>query len=297
MKPHRPSLLVRGQRRLIRSIKKSTALLRNLPHFIIFGAARCGTTSLYNYLTAHPQVMPATVKEISFFDAHFDKGLAWYQSHFPLFLHKYYKGALVTGEATPSYIHHPAVPARIQTTLPHVKLILLLRNPINRAYSHYTQAVKLGKESLSFEIAVELQQMEIACFEKAHLFGDEKHLKRLYHPNAYLAKSIYVDNLKYWFATFPRQQILVLSSEAFYQNPDEVLDKTLNFLELPAWKPQEYKKYNYQGAHFAAKTKPTTKVRYEPINTATKAQLVDYFRPYNERLYEDLGIHFDWENQ
>jgi len=131
-----------------------------LPDFIIIGVQRGGTTSLYKYMTKHPKIIPALKKEIHFFDNKFGKGLSWYESQFmqnPFFCllkRKRKSEDTITGEASPYYIYHPHVPKRISKILPNVKLIAILRNPIERAFSHYNHEVRLGAEKLSFEDAL-----------------------------------------------------------------------------------------------------------------------------------------------
>src|SRR5262245_18320944 len=107
------------------------------PHFIIIGAQRCGTTSLYNYLIRQLGVIPAAMKEVHFFDLNYQKGNEWYFSQFPELGRDQ-----ITGEASPYYIFHPRVPQRIKNLLPSIKLIVLLRNPTNRAFSHYQLQVQ-----------------------------------------------------------------------------------------------------------------------------------------------------------
>ena len=112
------------------------------PDFIIVGGQRCGTTSVYNNLISNPDVTPATKKEIHFFSDNYHKGLTWYQNQF--------KKSLCTGEATPYYIFHPHSLRRISNDIPNVRIIILLRNPVDRAYSHYWLEVRLKNEHLSF---------------------------------------------------------------------------------------------------------------------------------------------------
>jgi len=288
--------------------RRTTSSVRLLPQFIIFGAARSGTTSLYKYLTSHPNIAPSMTKEVMFFDLKFHRGLQWYQAHFPSKLQKFYHRKLMTGEASPSYLHHPLAPSRIKAILPQVKLIILLRNPIDRAYSHYYYAVRAGRESLPFEIAVKQQMAERACFEQEQvLAAEEKYHQRIYHPHAYLSKGIYVDHLKRWFECFSQQphqmqlakqpqQILVLQSEEFYREPAKVLQRTLEFLEMPQWSPTDYQKYNQAGHHFAlSAARKSASVKYELMVPSIRQELIEYFRPYNERLYEFLGTDFGWE--
>src|SRR5437868_6286833 len=122
-----------------KAYRATTNWMRLVPDFIIIGAQKGGTTSLYNYLITHPGIAPIYVKEPHFFDTSFSKGLVWYRSHFPTRLEKYYaqhfhKLDFITGEASPYYLFHPLAPERVAKTLPHVKLILVLRNPVDRAY-------------------------------------------------------------------------------------------------------------------------------------------------------------------
>lgn len=109
------------------------------PDFMIIGSPRCGTTSLYKYITFHPQILAAANKEICFFSEHFNKGLAWYQAHFPPPIDP---GHFLTGEATPTYFTHPLAAERLHECLPKVKLIVILRNPGDRAFSHFQMLVR-----------------------------------------------------------------------------------------------------------------------------------------------------------
>src|SRR5690348_6863383 len=136
-----------------------TSPIRLLPDFLVIGTQRGGTTSLYHYLQAHESIAPSSIKEIHFFDRKYARGLAWYRGHFPTGAEKWYaqrlrRQAFVTGEASPVYLFHPHVPARVKQALPAVKLIVLLRNPVDRAYSQYYHAVELGLETRPFEEAI-----------------------------------------------------------------------------------------------------------------------------------------------
>ena len=106
-------------------------LERRLPDFLIIGAQKCGTSSMFAYLNQHPQMKLPDVKEIHFFDLNYSNGLDWYTSHFPpaSLSHR-----MVTGEASPYYLFHPHVPERVRLHCPDVKLVVMLRNPVDRAY-------------------------------------------------------------------------------------------------------------------------------------------------------------------
>lgn len=262
------------------------AQLGLMPDFLIIGAQKCGTTSLYNYLIEHPWVAPSVTKEVHFFDHAFARGLAWYRRQFPSFPEKCYarivlRQGFVTGEASPYYIFHPHAPRRVWVTLPDVKLIVLLRNPVDRAFSHYQHSVRSGKESLSFEEAIE-KEGERLNGELEKMLADEHYRSMPHQAYSYLSRGVYIDQLKTWLSLFPAEQILILNSEELYASPAAVYRQTLEFLGLPAYELQEYRKYDHGGYRVK-------------MDSATRQRLVAYFRPYNQRLYEFLGKRFDWD--
>lgn len=261
-----------------------TSPIRLMPDFIIIGAQRCGTTSLYNYLTTHPCIVPAVMKEIHFFDLNFRKGVTWYRAHFPSLLYRYFvkqrQGQdIITGEASPYYFLHPLVPKRVSEILPRVKLIALLRNPVDRAYSHYYQMVGYGDEPLSFEDAIQ-REAERLSNEVEKIVADENYYSFNHQVYSYLARGIYIDQLKVWRSFFPKNRILILKSEDFFTNPQAIFKQILVFLELPNWEPKEPRKYNQS--------------KYPKMNATTRKRLLSYFEPHNQRLYEYLGVNFGW---
>ncbi len=259
--------------------------LRVLPDFLIIGVQKGGTTSLYNYLIQHPCVYPAYTKEVHFFDRFFTQGVTEYRRYFPTRFKKYSKifkhQKFVTGEATPYYIFHPLVAERVAQTLPNVKLIILLRNPIDRAYSHYQHEVKLGFEPLlSFEDAIAQEEERLATeFDK--MIQNPSYNSFNYQHYSYLSRGIYVNQIQRWEKFFKPKQFLILSIDDLLINPTEVYKKTLNFLNLPEWFPNTFKKYNRN--------------EYSTLNPETRQHLIDYFKPYNQQLYEHLGIQYDWD--
>ncbi len=276
---------------LRKAVRAASSPLRLLPDFMIIGTQKGGSTSLYNYLIDHPNIAPIFVKEPHFFDFNFYRGVSWYRAHFPSLLEKYYAERIrgqkfITGEASPYYLYYPLTPRRIKETMPtpNTKFIVLLRNPIDRAYSHYQHETRQpGVEPFPFAEAIE--------HEAERLSGEEEKIRndiRYYSFNlrhyAYLARGRYVEQLQVWLKLFPREQFLILKSEDLYENPPTVLKQTLEFLEVPHQvlkeKKEEYEQYN--------------KAHYEKMNAQTRARLVEYFKPYNERLYEFLGRDFGW---
>jgi len=276
---------------LRRTARLLTGRWRTLPDFIIIGAQRCGTTSLYNYLVERQAIVPAFMKEVHFYDNHFHQGLNWYRSFFPL--EKERRGCeaagrpFVTGEATPYYLIHPHAPRRVHDTLPGVRLIVLLRNPVDRALSQYHHQVRMGLETLSFEEAIEKEERVLAA-ERERVAADQVYQSPLLQSYSYLARGVYVDQLQAWLGFFPRQQVLILRSEDFYADVVATVAQVLRFLGLPAARDKahaggdEYRTYN-QG-------------EYGAMDAALRARLVAYFAPHNRRLYDYLGVDLGWDN-
>jgi hypothetical protein len=269
-----------------------TGPLRLLPDFLIIGTQRGGTTSLYNYLIARPGVGAAMVKELHFFDKKFNKGLLWYRAHFPSSIQKNYyqfthRQAFVTGEASAYYLFHPHAPERVAKALPHVKLIVMLRNPVDRAYSQYNFEVDLGRETLSFEDAIDREEERIGK-EREKMLQDENYISFDYSRYSYLARGIYVDQLQTWMKLFPKEQFLMLKSEDFYADPVEALEYTSKFLNLPELemyeKKKNYKQHNYN-------TTP-----YPKMKPDTRKRLAEYFEAHNARLYDLLGVDLGWNS-
>lgn len=245
------------------------------PDFIIIGAQKCGTTSLYQYLIQHPQVVPASQKELHFFDLNFAQGVDWYCQQF-----KPISPGFITGEASPYYIFHPLVAQRIYNLFPQVKLIALLRNPVERAISHYYHEVRLGFEKLGLWDAI-AQESPRLKEETAKMLADDNYYSYNHQHYTYLSRGIYVEQLKHWMQFFPKEQFLVLPSEELYNQPNQVLNQVLEFLELPSYQLTQYDKYNSG--------------KYPEINPETRQQLQEYFQPYNQQLEEFLGVKFAWE--
>ncbi len=227
-------------------------------------------------MISHPQIISAKNKEVHFFDNFFNKGLDWYIEQFPIFSSTSDE-KLITGEASPYYIFHPLAAKRIFKIFPKVKLIVLLRDPVERAYSHYNHEVRIGCESQTFENAIKK--------ENERLYGQtEKILSGEYsfnHQNfSYLTRGIYVDQLREYFDLFPKENFVILSSEEFYQSPQSTLNQVFDFLELGNFKLNEFSKFNFGDN--------------PPMRQETRKYLAEYFKPHNERLYKFLKKSFNW---
>jgi tetratricopeptide (TPR) repeat protein len=239
-----------------------------IPNFIIIGSQRCGTTSLYTYLAQHPQILTPIKKEMDFFSWHFHRGIDWYLAHFPPIP----QGEnFWTFEASPSYFDYREAPERLYSAFPQVKLIVLLRNPVDRAISHFYRLSSLNWEHRSFDRAIN-DEIERLAQNPEYIIGEE--------PGNYLARGRYVEFIKNWLAFFPKEQLLVLKSEDFYTDVAETFKQVLEFLNLP-----DYQLSDYQNANPGF---------YRPASESVRDWLSDYFQPYNQQLEEYLARKFNW---
>ena len=256
-----------------------------LQYFLIIGAARAGTTSLYEGLKTHPDVFGSRIKEIYFFDTNFHRGVNWYKRFFPSKWQKFqivkiHKKKFLTGEATPHYISYPHAPKRVFNLIPNVKLIVILRNPIDRAYSQYQSRVSAGTEPLSFDDAIKKEDIRLENVLKK-MEEDENYIHNNFFRYSYLHHGIYVNGLRKWMETFPKNQFLILKAEEFYQKPAIIFESIQKFLGLPKFHPANDTHYNLG--------------KYNEMNTTTRKFLHEFFKPHNEELYKFLGRDFGWE--
>jgi hypothetical protein len=254
--------------------------LRVLPDFLILGAARGGTTSLFNYLAGHPQVA-ADVKEIHYFDNQYSKGPRWYRSFFPMKSYLAAKGArlgapIVTGEASPYYLFHPAVPQRVQELIPSARFLVLLRDPVTRAYSEYRLRVRGGFENLSFAEAIDAEAERLSGWNARLGAGEQPPSKSPHQMFSYAARGEYASQLERWFDYFPRDAFLIERSENFFSDPATVLHRAEAFLGLDPWDPPEYTAFN-------SASEP-------PPDDVTRDLLRERFEGLNADLERLLGI-------
>jgi hypothetical protein len=267
-------------------LRQSTAPLRVLPDLIIIGTQKGGTSSLYEYLGQHPWIFPALKKEVHFFDTgNFARGLDWYRAHFNLNLQKRYANKSgrcnpITGEASPYYLFHPHAAERVARILPKARIIVMLRNPVDRALSHYCHQVRKGREPLTFEAAIAVESERLRG-EYERMLRDETYYSYACWAYSYLARGLYADQLSAWFKVFPKKQFLFIKSEDFFSNPCASFKQTLRFLELPEIGLREYNKKN-------AGT-------YTSMSMETRQKLSQYFEPHNKRLYDLLHTDLAWE--
>lgn len=281
-------LPVRAQnaaRSLSRSTGRLTAGARMSPGFLIVGAQRCGTTSMYKTLSQHPAVLPAVLhKGVHYFDVSHERGSRWYRGHFPLVRTAARTEARIghaplTGESSPYYLFHPLAAQRIAAELPAVKVLVLLRDPVERAYSAHTHETARGFETEPFDRALELEEARLTG-EAQRLVAEPTYHSFSHQHHGYLARGRYAEQLVRLEAALGRDRIHVVDSEEFFETPEPVFDGVLGFLGLPPAPATSFEQHN---------ARPRS-----PMAASLRARLEDQLQADDERLAAWLGRPPRW---
>lgn len=256
--------LRRRSKPLRQKFQRSTAAFRGRPEFIIVGAAKCGTTSLFKYLAQHPRLAAAHEKEVRFFDRRYSRGTRWYQSHFSFAWHDHARF-----EASPSYMFFPGVSTRIAQLIPDARIVVLLRDPVERAWSHFQHNVRRGtRESRTFEVAIE------ADVEAWHERGfPQRYLPEESHYS-YFRRGVYVDQIEPYIRQFGDERVLVLRSEDMFEDPQHTVNHVCEFLGVEHFQLSDARARNVGSSKQAV-----------PLGS----ELQHLYSPHNKRLYEMLG--------
>ena len=265
-----------------RGYGRLTADRRMLPSFLISGGQRCGTTSLYRALSAHPAVIKAVLhKGVHYFDVGYDHGMRWYRGHFPLQRRaERVAGTLgvpaQTFESSPYYMYHPQAAARIAADLPAAKLVVLVRDPVERAYSQHHHEVARGFEpERDFGAALALEPARLHRQED-RLAEDPSYYSFAHQHHAYRARGEYARYLSVMAQHVGRERIHVVESERFFTEPQAAYDEVLAFLGLPELGYPPFEQHN-------------ARPRTSPMDERTRRELTAHFAPHDERLAELLG--------
>ena len=278
-----PEPLTQFGRRAYARMSEETAGLRMEPGFILIGAQRCGTTSLFRALAAHPQVMPPTFRKgVNYFDLNYYRGAQWYRAHFPVAgiarRRAEHHGAPVAFEASGYYLYHPQAMERLGHDLPGVKLVAMLRDPVERAFSAHKHELARGYEHEGFERALALEdgrlagEVERICAEP----GYESFAHRHY---SYCHRGQYAEQLDRVFEFFPRAQVHVIDSAGYFSQPAREYGQLLEFLGLTPFEPR----------FAAANARPGP-----PLDAKGRRMLEEHFAPHDERLAKLLGRPPGW---
>ena len=272
--PRVPEPVRKVARNAVWTFGRLTARRRPLPDFLVIGAQKAGTTALYAYLRWHPGITGPSWKEVSFFDRHWWRGEAWYRGQFPL-----RAGERLVGEASPSYLFHPLAPERARSLVPEAKLVALLRDPVDRAYSQYQHEVALGREALSFEDALAAEDERLVG-EVERLIADPRAFSRAWWDHTYTARGRYAEQLERWLEAFPSEQLLVVRTEDLGERPAETYASILAFLGAEPHQLPDYPRVFDRD--------------YEPMRAETRAALAATFAEPNLRLEALLGRELRW---
>jgi DNA-binding transcriptional MerR regulator len=260
-------------------------VFKSRPDFLIIGAQKAGTTSLYRYLSQHPQIRENnTWKEIHYFDKpeNYHQGFGWYLGHFPA---KLSKGNKLTCDATPSYLYYKHVPQLIKQDLGSIKMIAVLRNPTDRAYSAWQMHKNFSMASYEGlkKIADERSFSEAIDQE---LSSDFNSTEDLYN---YIDRGKYVNQLKNYYRYFREKDILVLNINSFSTDLEYVLNRVCDFLNIENFSSEKIQNLSKQKHNAGNYKNNKTKADQEKLDF-----LKEYFAPFNESLYQLLGKRYNW---
>jgi hypothetical protein len=301
---------------------------RTRPEFMLVGGMKCGSTSFAKYLSAHPQVRISGPKEPNYWSWH--RYPARYQDFFvnesPI--PDPGPGQYVSGEFSTSSLIHPLVARRVQANLPGLRIFVLLRNPVDRAYSHFIMSKRAGREKkCTFEEIVRREIDEVPDLLAAHERGfldtvgepktcystihgspirvakheraspkrrirNDSDLRKFYFKS-YVFRSLYHDQLHRWLRLFPRQQMMIIHSERFFENELDTMNGVVEFLGLEPFAGEAVAQL--QHSWDAGDKDPIEKPQdYSAMDDATRRQLTDFFEPYNQQLYQLINEDFGW---
>jgi hypothetical protein len=253
-----------------------------LPHILLIGAQKSGTTALMKILCQHPNIVSQSSNEgrpVHFFNFHYENGIDWYKGQFPQSV----SSDTLLLDKTPDYLFYSNVPEKAFQLLPKAKIIVLLRNPVDRAYSQYWMHIRRGFESSSFEKAIAAERRNLgqpfeSILEQWDVFSAAD-VGRYTH----LSRGLYAIQLERWFRYYPRNQILIIETEDLHKNIQKTTEDIVAFLGLPP----------YEGFDFSV-----GKVhRYPPMALETRLELSRFFQPFNQLLETLLERKFDWNEE
>ena len=280
-----PPAIKRGAQTVSLTAGRLTDRARMLPGFLIVGGQRCGTTSLYRALSQHPAVIKAVLhKGVHYFDTQYGNGMSWYRAHFPLKAHarrveRATGTTALTFESSPYYMFHPLAAERIAHDLPGVKLLVLVRDPVERAFSAHAHESARGFETEPFERALELEDERLDG-EAERIVADPGYASLSHQHHAYRERGKYSQQLSRLARLFGNERIHVADSGDFFARPEPVYDSVLEFLGLPHRGYPTFDRHN---------ARPRS-----PMPSALRAALDQYFAPYDERLADWLGRQPSW---
>lgn len=273
------------------AVRRTLPLRRLLPDFLILGGQRCGTSSLYKYLGAHPQIVPSLRKETRYFSTEYERGIEWYLAHFPtaaaMNTLARVRGSSRTFEATPDYLFDPRTPSRVATALPGRRFIVVLRDPVERAYSHWRHMQRQGYERLPFADAVAQEGDRIGAELERLGKGGHNPSKDVLRFS-YIARGRYARQLERWFGAISVDRFMILDAHELYGQPEAALQQICRFVGVEEWVPSEFRNFSHSAARAATHGEP------DHIPDALRRELDQFFAVENDRLADITGREFSW---
>ncbi|MHB8245844.1 MAG: sulfotransferase family protein [Acidimicrobiales bacterium] len=268
-----------------RTAGRWSAGARMTPAFLIVGAQRCGTTSMYKSLSQHQSVLPALLhKGVHYFDTGYGRGWRWYIGHFPLRAHGQWTAArtgssAITGESSPYYLFHPLAAGRIARDLPLARLIVMVRDPVERAYSAHAHESARGYETETFERALELEESRLLG-QESRLESDPGAYSFDHQHHGYLARGRYAEQLSRLADHVGRERIHVVDADEFFVDPAPVLARVSSFLGLPQPTGIQFRRHN---------ARPRA-----PMDESLRRRLEEHFATSDAELAGWLGAEPSW---
>ncbi|SIT84271.1 sulfotransferase [Microbacterium sp. RU33B] len=269
----------------------ATAADRPLPDYLIIGCKRGGTTSMFNYLVRHPGVMHMYpeirgTKSTDYFFKGSGRSERWYRSHFPSERHRRslqrnlgYRP--LSGEASPYYVWDPRIAGKVRDVAPEVKSILLLREPVRRAWSHYQERVQNKVEPLSFADALDAEDARLEG-EVERMLADPSYYSPAHDFYSYRSRGDYAPQIRNWLEHFPREQLLIVYAEDLYRNTESTFSEVCDFLEIPRIAMPTKKSFN-----------STWRTSDLPPETETN-RLAAVYEPLRAEVEELVGKSAPW---
>ncbi len=255
-----------------------TAPLRVMPDFVIAGAPKCGTSTLYDLLAAHPRIRRGSRKEPTNF-LHYPGSRFRAAMHYPLAIQRALSGGFLAGDGSVEYFTHPDGPRNVREVIPQARLVFLLREPVERAWSDYQMFRRCGIERGDFDDVVERAIGWLSDADAAPLVDSAS--RNAFNPLRYVQCGMYARMLDRWFAAFPREQCLVVFSEEFFADPGSVVRRVIEHLGLSAMAIPELPIARRGGYS-------------ESMRPDTARALGEFYRLENERLPAMLGAVPPW---
>lgn len=261
-----------------------TSGARVTPDFLLVGASRSGTTSLFRALSSHPNVLrPAVNKGVRYFDLNYHRPWRWYLGHFPLrtttMAHGRQGERALTFEASGYYLFHPFAAERIARHLPDVRIVAMVRDPVERAFSAWKHETARGFEWEPFDRALELED-ERLLGETDRMARDVTYRSFCHWHHSHRSRGEYADQLDRLFTVVPRDRVHVIPSESFFDEPEREYRALLDFLKLPAHQPASFERHN---------ARPSS-----PMPAGLRSQLAEHYAEGNARLERILGRPLEW---